>query len=1115
MTEPRIDVAATLADLKDFQRRTAEWAFKRMFMDDDPALRFLVADEVGLGKTHVAKGVIAQVISHLGRIGDQRHDIVYVCSNAAIARQNLRKLAPKGIDPTVVDVDRLTMLPLVELKGTQDGLPGINLLAITPGTSLRFGRSTGTFKERALAYTLLRSLWGAEAMDKRARHIFWFGLRKGSRSQRDKRLRNWERDYRSRVRVSPEEFAARMEKVDAERRQSGKQPVRELFDEIVDGLTHQRWIGGHLWTLRRELIAEVRRVMAIVGIDALRPDLVVLDEFQRFKDLLKPDPGNLAAELAQALFDYRDPDSGRPTRTLLLSATPYRMYTTADDTGGDHYKDFLGTCEFLYREDTRVKRLERRFTDLRKALTTAASLDESTASLADAARTCGEIESELRLVMARTERLAATPDRDGMLQEPSVPVTVEPSDLRSYLRLCDLARVVKHRDPTEYWKSAPYLINFMEQYKLKQAIQRAAETGGLAENERLDPGPGLLSWEEVEEYRRIDPRNGRLRWLIDDLADHRAFELLWTPPSVRYYDTGSVYETPEAAGFTKRLIFSGWRVAPKVVSSLVSFEAERYAYANREHTYSTEYRRRGGRRLTFRTTERTAAEPRAGESSGARRPASMTTFLLVWPSPGLAELGDPLRLESDRRDRVAVIKAISERIEAALDPLVRSAPTEGTVDQRWYWAAPLLLDRIRHRADVKWLLEKRSAELWEGKKTNVNLRAHLAEARAIVEYGSTALGRPPADLYEALAELALGGPAQCALRAIGAVVGLPINHKSVLSAAVRISNAFRSFFNGPDVTAIVASAQSEQPRIEDGAAPYWRDVLRHCIDGNLGALLDEHAHVVRDWLGFVSLSDFEQRNRAAGGIASTIGEALSLRTSALRVDIPRRGSDRHRIELEPHRMRTRFAVAFGDQTLDEGGQARVGAVSVAFNSPFWPFVLTSTSVGQEGLDFHLWCHAVVHWNLPANPVDLEQREGRVHRYKCHAVRRNIAESLGPDLLEEGFREGDLWQALFERAASTQQSDDGEMAPYWVYHQGRAKIERLVPVLPFSRESTRLPQLRKSLAVYRLAFGQPRQEELVEFLGDQIDPEHLSQWLARLRIDLSPPERVYETETPLR
>jgi ERCC4-related helicase len=69
-------------------------------------------------------------------------------------------------------------------------------------------------------------------------------------------------------------------------------------------------------------------------------------------------------------------------------------------------------------------------------------------------------------------------------------------------------------------------------------------------------------------------------------------------------------------------------------------------------------------------------------------------------------------------------------------------------------------------------------------------------------------------------------------------------------------------------------------------------------------------------------------------------------------------------------------------------------VIAAFNSPFWPFVLASTSVGQEGLDFHHYSHAVVHWNIPANPVDLEQREGRVHRYQGHAVRRNVAAGYG-------------------------------------------------------------------------------------------------------------------------
>ena len=115
MPERHVDVRAVLADLKDFQRRTAVWTFERMFDETDCSLRFLVADEVGLGKTHVAKGVIAQVIDHLQRSGDERHDIVYVCSNGAIARQNLRKLVPRGIEP-LEDVERLTMLSLATLN---------------------------------------------------------------------------------------------------------------------------------------------------------------------------------------------------------------------------------------------------------------------------------------------------------------------------------------------------------------------------------------------------------------------------------------------------------------------------------------------------------------------------------------------------------------------------------------------------------------------------------------------------------------------------------------------------------------------------------------------------------------------------------------------------------------------------------------------------------------------------------------------------------------------------------------------------------------------------------------------------------------------------------------
>jgi hypothetical protein len=195
----------------------------------------------------------------------------------------------------------------------------VNLLAITPGTSLKFGHNTGRFRERCLAYAFLRAVWGARAMNRRARRIFWEGV---SPDDGDARLRSREGNYRRRIRGSLAEFARQLAEVDRARAQHHRPSLRELFDGIVEGLARKRVFPDALQDDRRELIGEVRRIMAIVGISALRPDVVVLDEFQRFKDLLDPDPANFAAELAQRLFNFVDPETGRPTRTLLLSATP-------------------------------------------------------------------------------------------------------------------------------------------------------------------------------------------------------------------------------------------------------------------------------------------------------------------------------------------------------------------------------------------------------------------------------------------------------------------------------------------------------------------------------------------------------------------------------------------------------------------------------------------------------------------------------------------------------------------------------------------------------------------------------------------------------------------------
>jgi len=56
-------------------------------------------------------------------------------------------------------------------------------------------------------------------------------------------------------------------------------------------------------------------------------------------------------------------------------------------------------------------------------------------------------------------------------------------------------------------------------------------------------------------------------------------------------------------------------------------------------------------------------------------------------------------------------------------------------------------------------------------------------------------------------------------------------------------------------------------------------------------------------------------------------------------------------------------------------------------------------------------------------------------------------------------------------------------------------------LPFSREVTRLAWLKRSLTVYRLAFGQPRQDDLLDYLqslaGDGMDTDLLTDLQIRL------------------
>lgn len=211
---------------------------------------------------------------------------------------------------------------------------------------------------------------------------------------------------------------------------------------------------------------------------------------------------------------------------------------------------------------------------------------------------------------------------------------------------------------------------------------------------------------------------------------------------------------------------------------------------------------------------------------------------------------------------------------------------------------------------------------------------------------------------------------------------------------------------------------------------------------------------------------------------------------------------------EPFSFRTRFGLRLGELKDENKQVQRVDVVRKAFNSPFRPFLLASTSIGQEGLDFHTWCHVVYHWNLPTNPVDMEQREGRVHRYKGLAVRRNIATRYGPDLLRRWDGHGDPWAWMFEHAIDDRPDDLDDLVPFWLFDDvpapaEAARVERRVPIVPLSKESTRYAALKRSLVYYRLAFGQPRQDDLVNWIQQQLG-DSAAELVDGWRIDLRAP-----------
>ncbi len=1054
-----------LRGLKDFQRDTVEHVHAQLFSPIG-SKRFLIADEVGLGKTIVARGVIGKAIESLkGKV--DRIDVVYICSNEDIAEENIKKLA---VDSSAT-ATRLSLLVrhLGELRKSK---ALINFVALTPSTSFEVQAGLGRKDERALLYRMLAHIWNLGSAKAPINAL-----------RGDAGVESFQREV-SAIELEELDFElasthALGRRIEAEDAKPGERPLREQFAEICEAFPRfDSRVSDEVRLSRTRFVGRMRALLAASCLEMLEPDLIILDEFQRFADLLEGEDD--ASQLARQMFKMPG------AHVMLLSATPYRMYSTADDAGAEHYDDFVRTVKFLERETNTPESFKELLGRYHHAMKRLGATKDSSA-LEAVAR---DLEARLQKVMVRTERLAASEDRNGMLTQVSIgPLEVKAEDATGYVALDRISAALEQQDPIEYWKSAPYALNFMDDgYKLTRALDSLDEGARYEVARALGiEGHHRLPTRVLEDREPVDMGNGRMRRIHDETIGLGAQRLMWIPPSMPTYELGGPFADPKLQQFTKRLIFTSWRFVPRVIAGLLSYEAER----SLDHRAK---RRRGGL-LRF------------GRAEG--RLTGMPVLAMIYPSSALAracdpravlqEVGTPGKLPS----LAQVLEVAEERLDASLK---RLKPGTGPVDPRWYWAAPLLLDRkLDEEATLRWFQQEGLAATWcgEEEEADSHFQAHVDLARAVIEGRESDFGAFPPDLARVLAELALAGPGTCTLRSmlrisrmdIGALqgdVGLEVRNATASAAW-----SFRTLFNQAEfIELMLGEAKGSREEEEQ----FWRVVLGYALNGGMQAMLDEFVHVLKDSLGETE-HEVDERSHA---IASAIRESLSLRTTNLKVYDRRPTAGGRSIEHgDEVRLRCHFAVTLGDQAAEDGKPTRSRQVRRSFNSPFWPFVLATTSVGQEGLDFHHYCHAVVHWNLPTNPVDMEQREGRVHRFKNHAVRRNIAASFGLDVLQGEAH--DLWEEAFEKAKSSRGVSQTDIVPYWVYaREGGAKIQRHILALPLSREHERTDQLLRSLAVYRMVFGQPRQDDLLRYLTSKLGNEELVAMLSRTRIDLSPP-----------
>ena len=1107
-------IEKALAGLKDFQLETVNYTIKQFF--ENNKTKMLIADEVGLGKTIVSRGIVAKMYEkHLqSSIKTKPFNVVYICSNQAIAKQNIEKLnifygedASQVIDYSSTD-DRITALAYEPKKQTSKFK--FRIKAFTPATSFDHKTNVGRSDERVLLYRLLMN---HEKLSDKKNSLKW--LLKGSKRMNDD---NWKKaiieaeifevnnrkthDYPGTYRYIRKDLYKKF--IKALKQKVAIKDLKGVYNHFEikvekTGLyllekmcTERIQINNYdtKYKIFRPIINYLRVKLSECCKEYLEASLFILDEFQRYDKLIKSKHSDEhGIELARQILNKKG------ARVLMLSATPFKPYTNEFDhlNGEHHYKEFENVLRFLLKEQKETFWQE--FESNRKAffyhLRHISSLKEN---FDDAKKVKEYLENVYRSCIARTERMLVSKNKDAMMKSNIHVLKISKEDILDFVQF---DKIIQHLNethnsklaiPIEYAKSCPYPLSFLTNYQHKKKLEEHYHGDKALQKLVNSSKENWLDFNLIQHYKplfstrsKVIP-NAKIRLLLDETIDKEGWKYLWIPPSLPYYDLKGAYE--KSKGYSKTLLFSSWKMVPRMVASIVSYEAERLSVgkllqkSERTDTYF-EKKRYPFPLLTFKTV-------REDKSL-----SGMNNFMLNYPSLYLSTLYDSASNIHENKNLNQIRTKLTSKIKS--DLIIQNVFKIGSEDgdwQKWSWYAVLLLDK--NHKNVKQLQNWLNAKLIddiavdvedaENKEDKSAKYKHFEEVKNVICKNEVPNVNKISEeqfvsVVDFLVDLCLGSPANAAYRSINKLYDDTI--EITLMESYHIASGFISLFNKPESIAVILLNTNQKD--------YYKSVLEYCIDGNIQSMLDEYFYMLND---SNSVRDSKQ-------LAETVTDILSIRSTPLEIGNIKNLKNGKK---DKNKIRSHFALDFGEQKITSAKANRQINIREAFNSPFRPFVLASTSIGQEGLDFHFYSKKIVHWNLPSNPIDFEQREGRIHRFKGHVIRLNVADKYKNELEDNALN---IWDELFNKASVAEKSTSDfpcDLIPSWhLETEDELKISRIVPLYPFSKDIEKYQNMLKVLAYYRFTFGQPRQDELIEILKDANDETIIN----KLLINLSP------------